>query len=172
MFELCSQNYVDLKKFTVMHLFQSLNQPHLSPEPGLPAEPSQAFFIVSEAATEKIRLFVGLCFLNSSHRILYGTTDFVAEDTPERLAQAEAFVGEMGFLMDDLHFRDSSEQEQKDMLRTTPFFYQDHATFMQALSGQEKQAKGAASSTTSARATGSQKYSFFLEHYVRLLSML
>jgi hypothetical protein len=172
MFEPSSTGFIDLKKCEILHVFQSLNQPVLSPEPGLPAELSQAYFVISENHQQKVSLAVGLCFLQSSHRILYEVAGFTAEEIPERLVQAEAFVGEMGFMMDDLHFQDSRPEEQKDILRTLPFVYRDQETFLQALSGAERASKNLVVGATSMKATGSQKYSFFLEHYVRMLSML
>ncbi|TVQ79880.1 MAG: hypothetical protein EA369_03780 [Bradymonadales bacterium] len=171
MFELSSPPFVDLQKEKLLQLYQSLNQPVLSPEPGLPAETAQAYFILSLGQGEKLHLYIGLCFLDSSHRILYKSEAFSDEEMVNCLVEAESFVGEMGFMMDDLHFQDGSEAERREMKRTNPFFYREHSQFLEALTRQEKAEKVSKAPLTQ-RQTGSQKYSFFLEHYVRMLSML
>lgn len=171
MFESLADTFIDLQKNQILGLYQSLNQPQISPQPGVAAEPATCFFILMEAGEERLLLYVGLHFFSSSHRVLYRTSAFLPEEVPEKLEQAEAFAGEMGFMMDDLHFSAGNELERTEMLRTIIFFYRDTQTYMQSLSTTEREAKKTFTQTVT-RETRAEQYSYFLEQYVTILTML
>jgi len=172
MFNLSTSLSVDLKSQPLLQIFHSLNQPQISPEPSMPPEPAEAYFLLCETRGEKLFLYVGLWFEASKHRILYTSSELASEDAAEALVQAEAFAGEMGFLMDDLRFSLASESEKAGILRTVPFFYEDHETYLKALTPEEREAMDTQTLKTATRETKAEKYSHFLEQYVTLLSML
>lgn len=172
MFEAQADPFIDLKKNQILSLYQSLNQPQISPQPGGAAEPATCYFIISEITGERLYLYVGLHFFSSGYRVLYRTPAFLPEEIPEKLAHAEAFAGEMGFMMDDLHYSAANELERTEMLRTIVFFYRDTQTYMQALSSSEKEAKKTSAQTSVTKETRAEQYSYFLEQYVTILSML
>lgn len=172
MFENQADTFIDLKKLQLLGIYQSLNQPQISPEPNVSPEPATCFFILVETQGDQLFLFVGLHFFSSGHRILYRTPSFLPEEAPERLAHAEAFAGEMGFMMDDLHFSAANAAEKSEMLRTIVFFYKDNQTFLQALSSSEREVKQTQAAGNLTRETKAEQYSYFLEQYVTILSML
>lgn len=172
MFRQMEQAYVDPSKHSVVQLYQSLNQPQISPEPNVAPEASTSVFIVTEEGEEQLRLFIGLSFSPSEHRILYCSEAFLPEDSPEVLAQAEAFAGEMGFMMDDLRYGSATDRDREDMLRRIPFFYANQETYLQALSESEREAKLNHTQMTATKESAAEKYNFFLQQYVTILSML
>lgn len=172
MFDALDTTFLDPKKYSVLGLYQSLNQPQISPQPNVAAEPATCHFILVEAPNDSIQLFVGLHFFSSKYRVLYSTRAFLPEEMPEKIALAEAFAGEMGFMMDDLHYASAGDADRTEMLRTLVFFYRDSQTYLQALSTDEKQVKQSQAQTSVTKETRAEQYSYFLEQYVTILSML
>lgn len=171
-FERLESPFIDPKKLRLIHLYQSLNQPQVSIDSDQAPEPALAHFIMAEAGEEQLYLFIGLFFLNSDERVVFQDGPFSPEDSPEKLAEAEAFAGEMGFMMDDLYFSSASEPERAELQRKVPFFYKNLQAYLDSLSATEQEVKATTTQLSLDKDTTAQKYSYFLEQYVTMLSML
>ncbi|MBN8555714.1 MAG: hypothetical protein J0L93_09735 [Deltaproteobacteria bacterium] len=172
MFNLMKEEFVDLAKLSLVHVYQSLNQPQVSPGQGMVAQSASAFLMVCRNSPTVIEIFIGLYFSEANQRVLYHSTPFPAEVVEEKIAEAEAFVGEMGFLMDNLHFSTANATERNDILRRIPFFYSDFELYLQALSESEIEARNAKAEAITHRGAQVDFQRVFLEKYVQMVSML
>lgn len=172
MFKQIPETFIEFSKQHLVHLYQSLNQPHISPGAGLVAQPATAHLLVFQTSPAEIVIFIGLFFPESQQRVIYRMDAFSPEFLAENLAQAEAFVGEMGFMMDNLRLSSATEAERIETIRLVPFFYQDIELFFKALSTSEIQIRKAKVETAVYREQQADQQRVLLENYVRLLGML
>lgn len=172
MFETLENTFIDLKNLNLVHLYQSLNQPHISPAKGKGAQASHAYLMVLQSDPHSMMIYIGLFFPEESHRVLYGAKPFAPEELVGRLAAAESFVAEMGFLMDNTHLSKASAEERAEILRTVPFFYKQLALYYDALSTSEIETKKALQQGHTSRDQQADLQRAFWERYVQLLSML
>lgn len=172
MFERRSDHFIDIKDKTLLALYQSLNQPQISPEPGVVPEMAQAFFVAIEMEDHATRLFVVLHFLESNNLIVYQTEAFKKEKLSEVLSQAEAFAGEMGFMMDDLHYLDATEDSRREMIRVIPCFYRELQTYQQALRDSDLDFKKTQTESLVTKETQAERSLNFLDQYIRILSSI
>jgi hypothetical protein len=172
MFEIAEKVFIDLHKLALVHVYQSLNQPQVSPGQGLVSQSAQATILVLRNSPTIIEIFVGLFFPDSNNRILYKSGPFQAEIVEEKIAEAEGFVGEMGFLMDNLHYSSSSQPERNEILRRIPFFYKEMDLYFQALSSSEIEVRKTKIEAVAQRDAQIDNHRLFLEKYVQIVSML
>ena len=112
-------------KDQVVQLYQSLNAPHLA-IPGRKAGPSMAF-VLGLRGPSGFAVFVYLYLQHSGESAVYvpsnGTVP--AEQFQSEEAEALGFVESMGFMMDNLNFRDRPPDEQETIIRTMPVFMRE-----------------------------------------------
>lgn len=112
-------------KEQVVSLHQSLNQPHLA-IPGRRAGNSVAF-VVGLRGPSGFAVFVYLYLLDSGECAVYvpsaGTV--AAERFAAEEGEALGFVESMGFIMDNLNFRNRPVEEQDGMIRSFPVFQRE-----------------------------------------------
>ena len=179
MFDLLTDPFVDLKRQNLIHLFQSLNQPQVSPGVGLGAQAAEGYLMVFQIE-KQMSIYVGLYFRESSQRILYYSGLFSPDVLEEKLSSAESFVGEMGFMMDNVHLASATDMERADLIRTVPFFYKDMDLYFKALRTSEIEVKKAKEKSveigkgegTASRDAQAELQKVFLEQYVTMVSML
>lgn len=112
-------------------------------------------------------------FLSRSQRLkIYESEVFPLEKTPEKLAVLEAFAADMGFQMEDLRFSAAEASDQADMLRLCPLFHPQVEDYLSALHPEERESLSENFETTAFRRQSIEKYSYFLQQYLTLLSML
>ncbi|PIR22211.1 MAG: hypothetical protein COV44_09345 [Deltaproteobacteria bacterium CG11_big_fil_rev_8_21_14_0_20_45_16] len=172
MFELFKGEQIKIDSNDVIQVYQALNQVQISPAAGRGPEATMAWFVLASISADRNLLYIGLNFDPSGNRMIYVSDPFPTEQSAEYLAQAEAFAGEMGFMMDDLRLGRVSVEERSGILRRVPFFYQDQSSFMSALSDEERTSVTGSQQPNQTRETTAEKYSFFLEQYVTMLAML
>lgn len=169
MFVVSEKSFIDPLKCPILQIYQSINESKISPGDSRAPEFAIAGFLLVEEDEEKLKLYVGIYFRESSERILYESAAFKPEESAEILVQAEAFVGGMGFMMDDLRYGIASDEEREDMVSGNPFLSAalDHST--------EKMRRRDDFNRTSEIALSSLDQASrknFVEAYTRLLSML
>jgi len=121
MFVTSEKSFIDPKSCPILQIYQSVNESKISPGDSRPPEFALASFVLVEEDEEKLKLYIGIHFRESKERILYESVAFRPEDSAEILVQAEAFVGGMGFMMDDLRYGIASDEEREDMICGNPF---------------------------------------------------
>src|SRR5262245_44198660 len=102
MFKKANEEFIDLTKFSVVDLFHSLNEPFVSAITGQAVSPARASILVCQSRTSLLEIFIGLFFPQSGERVLYSAFPFPPEQMNDRTSEAEAFVSQMGFMMEDL----------------------------------------------------------------------
>jgi hypothetical protein len=172
MFDAIEEVSLDPKKYQLVHLFQSLNQPQISPGAGLVAQTANASLMVVKSSAKGMEIFVGLFFPDQDQRVLYHMPVFSSELIEEKLSLGEAFLGQMGFLMDNMHFQSASVPEKKELIRTLPFFYSSIEAYYQALDPNEIEAKKGKTEIQHKKDAVADHQIVFLEHYLAIMSML
>lgn len=172
MFEQVATAYLDLEKKTLVHLYKSLNQAQVSPGPGMVSQPASSFIFVFRNSPNEFEVSVGLHFSESGQRVLYKTPGFAPETVNEKVSEAEGFVGEMGFLMDNIRLGTLSSEERSEILRKIPFFYKEMTLYQDSLSTREAEAIKVKAETSGQRDAHSEMQKLFFEQYLSLVSML
>ncbi|MDB5038908.1 MAG: hypothetical protein JWQ35_2436 [Bacteriovoracaceae bacterium] len=171
MFEQISEVFIHTPKYKILHLYHSLNEPLISPADGLPVQTATATLLVMQDLQKSIEIFIGLFFPDSGKRILYKAPIFQIELLSDRITQAQAFVEQMGFLMDNKNFDKARPEEKKTLIRTIPFFYEDIELFYKALSATEVNFRQRNTESATHEASVDIE-TVFLEQYLRIASML
>jgi hypothetical protein len=87
------------------------------------------------------------------------------------LAAAQAFVDQMGFIMDNSNIETALGEGKSNLLRAVPFFYESIELFHKALNSTEiKFRKWKTEASTDEAPVDNQKV--FLEQYLKIVSML
>ena len=116
---------IPVPKEQVVLLQTSVNAPHLA-IPGKQPGSAQAF-IVGVRLGSGLALFIylqlpqaGDCAVYSSGRRNLAADELVAEEQ-----DALGFVESMGFMMENMHFRDLSPEQQEELVRSLPVFQKE-----------------------------------------------
>jgi len=114
-------------KEQVMSLHESLNQPHLA-VPGRTAGPAKAY-ILGLRGPSGFAVFVYLFMPQTSECAVYMPSNRAAsaEQFEGEEQDALGFVESMGFIMDNLNFRQRPPAEQDQLMKTLPVFQRDPA---------------------------------------------
>lgn len=109
----------------VLSLYQSINQPHLA-IPGKKAGPAQGF-IVSLRATSGFGVFIYLYLGEAQDCAVYVSDkrNLSSEQLGEEESEAMGFVESMGFILDNLNFRQLGPDHQAELIKTLPVFQKD-----------------------------------------------
>lgn len=172
MFDQATGTYLDFSKAELLHLYKSLNQALVSPGPGMVSQPASAMIFVFKNSNSQFEVAVGLHFVDSGQRVLYRVPPFAAEIINEKVAEAEAFVSEMGFLMDNLRFASLSSAERSEIQRKIPFFYREMSLYQEALTSSEREALKAKAETAGHKDAQAEISKHFYDQYLQLMSML
>lgn len=115
--------HVQAARDHVVSLHQSLNTPHLA-VPGKAAQACQAYLVGTANVDGSFTVWAflhlteteeGVVFL-SEHRTL------AREQYAQEEAEGLAFLESMGFMTDNLHFRERPLEEQEELVKTLPPF--------------------------------------------------
>lgn len=138
MVELIESQFIRLDDGQLVQAFESLSSVRISSSASSGPELADAYFIVFDQGEDRLRLYIGFLFLESKSRMLYRSQVFSSEESAEVMVQAESFVGEMGFMMDDLHYGQASEEEKREIRERIPLFYEFLEDYEQQISITEK----------------------------------
>ncbi len=156
-------------KEQVMSLHESLNQPHLA-VPGRTAGPAKAY-ILGLRGPSGFAVFVYLYMPQSNECAVYMPSNRAAsaEQFEGEEAEALGFTESMGFIMDNLNFRQKPAAEQDQLMKTLPVFQRD-PTALAAKKGSQSgvrpagavQAQAAHSASTSSAAAIGKLFGSFV----------
>jgi len=137
MFELDPDlTYVNTVPDHVFDIYTSINRPTVAP-PGRTPEPAQSY-VATVFNQGKYDVFIYLYMSASNQGLLYRWSEgpVPGDRVPELYQSAIEFNESMGFMMDDLHYRDKSPQEKEQAFAEIPMFHAD-LSFMKSESGEE-----------------------------------
>jgi hypothetical protein len=130
MFELESDlTFISAGAEEVIDIYTSINRSTVAP-PGLTPEPAQAFIAtVYKDGAYMVHIYLHLT--NSNSGILYSWSEGpVAAEVVSNLYQsAFEFTESMGFMMDDMRYRDKAGEEKSSTWQQVPMFHQDLSSF-------------------------------------------
>lgn len=115
--------HIDLPPDTILSIFESINKPQIVVE-GRPPEDSQAFVVSARVGRDSFTLCVYLWLTESHEQLIYvcepreiAGEAFIAAET-----EALTFVERLGFMVDDLGYRNLPVDRQRALLRELPVF--------------------------------------------------
>lgn len=171
MFQPLSEKFIDLKKYKLLHMHHSLNEPLVSLKGGESPEAAKAFLMTLQSETHLALHVVGLYFPDTGKQVLYASEPFQVELFSESFDEAQAFAEQMGFLLDNMKYETLNPQEKEHLVRGVPFFYESHELYLKSL-GQTEIQRRRGRSEEFKRDQSLDTSKVFLEQYLRILSML
>jgi hypothetical protein len=128
-------SHIQAAREHIVALHQSLNTPHLA-VPGKAAQACQAYLVGTGNADGTYTVWVFLHLTETEEGVIFLSENraLAREQYPAEQAEALAFMESMGFMTDDLHFRERPPEEQEELVKTLPCF--------RKLTGQKKSATG------------------------------
>jgi hypothetical protein len=119
--------YIVAQRANVVSLYASLNKPHIG-VPGKTAQEVQAFICGVRNPAGNFAIYVTLHLASTRELVHYTDSDrpeVAAAEYRDTEADAVAFVESMGFMLDNLNFRNLPPEQQDEMLKTLPPFLPD-----------------------------------------------
>ncbi|MHB8419190.1 MAG: hypothetical protein ACYDCL_14030 [Myxococcales bacterium] len=116
-------SYVATRREQIVAVIESVNQPHVA-IPGKNPQGVQAYVcgLRNQNATFSIYVYLLLSETKEPVLYVYDQPQFALEAYREAEAEALQFVESMGFMMENLNFRNQSTQIQEDLLGRIPAF--------------------------------------------------
>jgi hypothetical protein len=107
----------------VARIYQSLNQPHLA-IPGKGAQSCQAYVVGTRNADGSFTVWVFLHLIETEEGAVFLSDNraLAADQYAAEEADALSFLESMGFMADDLRFRERPLEEQESLVKTLPCF--------------------------------------------------
>ena len=127
MFELRDDiHYVQAQSQQVVAIIESLNKPMVAVA-GRPSEPTQAHIVGIRNRSGLFSVFVFLHMQDSQEAVifLHSPEEVSMEEYHETELEALGFVESMGFIVDNLNFRNQSPERQAELMETLPVFQPD-----------------------------------------------
>lgn len=118
-----SMQRVDAAREQVVALVESINQPHVS-LPGKPAEPVTGHLCGVRNANGTFSLFLVMHVPRTGENVVYVHERGALSAEEYRAVEAEGlqFLESMGFMLDNLNFRNLAPAAQEETLRRIPAF--------------------------------------------------
>ena len=106
-----------------MAIIELVNQPHVA-IPGKQPQPAQAFVTGVRNANASFSLYVYLLLANDQDAVVYAFAQrqFALETYREVETEALNFVESMGFMMENVNFRNLEPDAQEELLGRLPIF--------------------------------------------------
>jgi hypothetical protein len=119
-----SINHVPVTKEQVVAIVESINQPQVS-IPGKSPQQVEGWLVGVRNANGSLSLFVGLHLAKTGENVIYlPSSRHVAVDAYRDLEiEGLHFLESMGFMLDNLNFRNLAGPAQDDTLKRIPLFH-------------------------------------------------
>ena len=107
----------------IVAVVESINQPQVI-IPGRGPQAAQAYVAGLRNPNATFSIYIYLWLAQSKEAVIYSyhQPQFALEDYREAEAEALLFVESMGFMMDNLNFRNLSAEAQKEVFERVPVF--------------------------------------------------
>jgi hypothetical protein len=114
--------HVTVTREQVVTLLESINQPQIS-IPGKPPQPAQAHLCGLRVGSGGIAVLVALYLADTGENVVYVREGQAsAADFAPAEAEGRHFLESMGFMLDNVNFRNLSPQVQEQTLKRIPLF--------------------------------------------------
>jgi hypothetical protein len=115
--------YLSATREQVVAVVESINQPQVI-IPGRGPQAAQAYVAGLRNANASFSIFIYLWMSQSKEAVIYSyhQREFALEDYREAESEALHFVESMGFMMENLNFRNLSPEAQKEVFERVPVF--------------------------------------------------
>jgi len=127
-----TKSHVETRPEEVIDIHNSINRAMVAP-PGRSTEPGQAY-IASVYKDGAYEVYIFLHLTNSNEGILYSWDEGAApaEQIPGIYRSALEFTESMGFMMDDLKYREKTPEQKAETFHEVPMFHADLSRFEEA----------------------------------------
>ena len=138
MYEL-TQNitYLRVQKEQIVAIIESINQPMVAAS-GRALESTRAYIVGMRCASGLFSIYIYLHLLDSNDCLifLHSPTEIPMEEYHEMELEALGFVESMGFIMDNLNFRNLDTDQQNKTMVNLPVFHHDLSAFAKTTTNQ------------------------------------
>ena len=116
-------SFIQAAREHVVAIHQSLNTPHLA-IPGKAPQSCQAYLVGTANTDGTFTVWAFLHLTETEEGVIFLSENraFPRERYQAEWVEAQAFAESMGFMTDDLHFRERSPEEQEELIKTLPCF--------------------------------------------------
>jgi hypothetical protein len=116
--------YVPVTKEQVVAIVESINQPQVS-IPGKAPQMVAGWLVGIRNANNSFSIFVGLHLTKTGENVIYlhDKRHITMEEYRELEIEALHFLESMGFMLDNLNFRNLAGSAQDEMMKRIPLFY-------------------------------------------------
>ena len=128
-----SLTYVDVDRDQVVSIIESIDHPHVG-VPGYAPQVTSAYVVGRRNPSGNFAILIFLHLTETNEAVLYvhdlaevGITEF-----PDVEAEALTFVESMGFMVDNVNYRNLSPLQQDEILESLPCFRADIASYVPA----------------------------------------
>jgi hypothetical protein len=118
-----SLTYISGRREQIVAVIESVNQPHVA-IPGKNPQPVQAYLCGLRNANASFSIYIYLLLSETKEPVVYTyeQAQFPLEAYREAEAASLQFVESMGFMMENLNFRNQSAEIQEELLKRIPAF--------------------------------------------------
>lgn len=122
-------HHVDATREQVVSVIESINHPVVG-VPGHPTQVTEAYVVGRRNAGGSFSIFVYLYLTESRDAVVYAHDgELDVESYREMETEALTFVESMGFMVDNVNFRNLSALQQEEVMERLPCFQSDLAAF-------------------------------------------
>ncbi|MBS2031095.1 MAG: social motility and stimulation tgl protein [Deltaproteobacteria bacterium] len=116
-------SHIQAAREHVVAIHQSLNTPHLA-IPGKAPQSCQLYLVGTANTDGSFTVWVFLHLTETEEGVIFLSENraFPRERYQAEWAEAQAFAESMGFMTDDLHFRERPPEDQEELIKTLPCF--------------------------------------------------
>lgn len=120
----------------IVAIIESINSPMVAAE-GRPLEPAKAYIVGMRNPSGLFSIYIYLHLMQSSDCLVYlhDPVEVPMDTYHDTELEALQFVESMGFMVDNINFRNLDQQQQSEVLERMPIFQQDLQAFSQRQQG-------------------------------------
>ncbi|MGB8930514.1 MAG: hypothetical protein WCC48_04595 [Anaeromyxobacteraceae bacterium] len=119
-----SINHVPVTREQVVAIVESINQPQVS-IPGKTPQQVEGWLVGIRNASGTFSIFIGLHLAKTGENVIYlpSNRHVTVEEYRELEDEGLHFLESMGFMLDNMNFRDLAAPAQDDMMKRIPLFH-------------------------------------------------
>ncbi|RLB52506.1 MAG: hypothetical protein DRI34_14630 [Deltaproteobacteria bacterium] len=123
----------------IVAIIESINSPMVAAE-GRPLEPAKAYIVGLRNSSGLFSIYIYLHLIQSADCLIYlhDPVEVPMDAYHDTELEALQFVESMGFMVDNVNFRNLDQQQQGEVLDRMPIFQQDLQAFSQRQQGQSE----------------------------------
>ncbi len=133
-----SLTFVDVTRDQVVSIIESINHPHVG-VPGYAPQVTSAYVVGRRNPSGNFAILIYLHLTETNEAVLYvhDLAEVGVAEFPDVEAEALTFVESMGFMVDNVNYRNLSPLQQDEILESLPCFRPDISAYVPAGSESE-----------------------------------